>query len=37
VRVARLRAKIEDDSKEPKYIRTVWGQGYLFAPDGGSK
>jgi DNA-binding response OmpR family regulator len=34
VRVARLRAKIEDDSKTPKYIRTVWGQGYLFAPEG---
>jgi DNA-binding response OmpR family regulator len=34
VRVARLRAKIEEDSKEPRYIRTVWGQGYLFAPDG---
>jgi len=34
VRVARLRAKIEEDSKEPRYIRTVWGKGYLFAPDG---
>jgi DNA-binding response OmpR family regulator len=34
VRVARLRGKIEEDSKEPRYIRTVWGQGYLFAPDG---
>ena len=34
VRVARLRAKIEEDSKTPKYIRTIWGQGYLFAPEG---
>jgi two-component system phosphate regulon response regulator OmpR len=35
VRVARLRAKIEDDSKDPRYIRTIWGQGYLFASEGG--
>ena len=34
VRVARLRSKIEDDTREPRYIRTVWGEGYLFAPDG---
>jgi DNA-binding response OmpR family regulator len=34
VRVARLRAKIEEDSREPRFIRTVWGQGYLFAPEG---
>ncbi len=33
VRVARLRGKIEKDSHEPRYIRTVWGEGYLFAPD----
>jgi DNA-binding response OmpR family regulator len=37
VRVARLRSKVEEDSKEPRYIRTVWGQGYLFAPDGDSR
>ena len=34
VRVARLRRKIEDDASNPRYIRTVWGRGYLFAPDG---
>jgi two-component system phosphate regulon response regulator OmpR len=34
VRVARLRGKIETDSKEPRFIRTVWGEGYLFAPEG---
>ena len=34
VRVTRLRKKIEDDPTNPAYIRTVWGQGYLFAPKG---
>ncbi len=32
VRVNRLRRKIEDDPNTPLYIRTVWGEGYLFAP-----
>lgn len=30
--VARLRRKIEPDSTDPKYIRTLWGTGYFFAP-----
>ncbi len=34
VRVNRLRKKIEADPAEPRYVRTVWGQGYLFAPQG---
>jgi len=34
VRVTRLRRKIEDDPAAPVYIRTVWGEGYLFAPMG---
>jgi two-component system phosphate regulon response regulator OmpR len=34
VRVTRLRRKLEDDATTPVYIRTVWGQGYLFAPKG---
>ncbi len=34
VRVTRLRRKIEDDQATPRYIRTVWGEGYLFAPKG---
>ncbi len=34
VQVARLRAKIEPDKKEPCYIRTVWGRGYIFTPAG---
>jgi DNA-binding response OmpR family regulator len=32
VRVTRLRRKIEDDPTAPIYIRTVWGEGYRFAP-----
>lgn len=28
VNIRRLRAKIEDDSKKPYYIETVWGVGY---------
>ena len=34
VRVTRLRRKIESDPANPVFIRTVWGQGYLFAPKG---
>ncbi|MEW6120819.1 MAG: response regulator [Pseudomonadota bacterium] len=29
-RVARLRKKLDDDSDAPRYIRTVWGAGYVF-------
>ncbi len=32
VQVARLRAKIEPDKKQPRFIRTVWGRGYMFTP-----
>ena len=34
VRVTRLRKKIETDAANPRYLRTVWGAGYLFVPDG---
>jgi len=34
VRVTRLRRKIGDDPSAPCFIRTIWGEGYLFAPDG---
>lgn len=37
VRVARLRRKIETDPTEPVYIRTVWGEGYLFSPEGAAE
>lgn len=28
VHISRLRTKIEDDAKNPRYIKTVWGIGY---------
>ncbi|MCX2180657.1 response regulator [Streptomyces sp. SKN60] len=34
VHVRRLRAKIEDDPARPRLIRTVWGVGYRFEPEG---
>ena len=37
VQVARLRGKIEANSKEPRYILTVWGKGYRFNPDPGAQ
>ncbi len=33
VQVARLRAKVEPTKKQPIYIRTVWGRGYIFTPQ----
>jgi DNA-binding response OmpR family regulator len=33
VRVNRLRRKIEIDPASPQYIRTVWGEGYMFCPQ----
>ena len=36
VRVTRLRRKIEVNPADPVFIRTIWGQGYLFAPKGAS-
>ena len=32
VRVARVRSKIEESPASPKFIRTVWGKGYMFCP-----
>lgn len=31
--VSRLRRKIETDPKKPQYIKTIWGEGYLFSCD----
>lgn len=33
VQVHRLRRLIETDIKHPRYLQTVWGQGYVFVPD----
>jgi DNA-binding response OmpR family regulator len=32
VHVRRLREKIEDDPSRPRFLQTVWGVGYRFAP-----
>jgi two-component system response regulator ResD len=32
VHIRRLRAKIEPDPAEPRWIQTVWGVGYRFRP-----
>lgn len=37
VRITRLRRKIEPDPVNPIYIRTIWGEGYLFSPDAGGQ
>ncbi len=34
VRVTRLRRKIEPKPDTPIFLRTVWGEGYLFTPRG---
>jgi DNA-binding response OmpR family regulator len=30
ITISRLRTKLQDDSKNPTYIKTVWGVGYVF-------
>ena len=32
--ISRLRHKIENDPKEPKIIKTIWGKGYMFVAVG---
>jgi DNA-binding response OmpR family regulator len=34
VRITRLRSKIESNPATPRFIRTVWGKGYRFTPEG---
>ena len=33
VRISRLRKKLLDNTEEPEKIKTIWGEGYLFAPN----
>ncbi len=33
VQINRLRRKIEPDPREPRYLRTIRGEGYMFIPD----
>jgi two-component system OmpR family response regulator len=33
IQVSRLRRKLGDDPRNPRIIKTVWGDGYLFTPD----
>jgi two-component system, OmpR family, phosphate regulon response regulator OmpR len=33
VQITRLRRKIEEDPKQPRYLQTVRGEGYLLQPD----
>jgi len=30
ITISRLRQKLKEDSKDPAFIKTVWGAGYVF-------
>ncbi len=32
ITMSRLRQKLGDNPKDPKYIKTIWGTGYMFIP-----
>lgn len=34
VMVSRLRRCVEDDPRQPRWLQTVWGEGYVFVPEG---
>jgi len=36
VHVHNIRQKTEDDPSNPRYLKNVWGKGYIFDPKGGS-
>jgi DNA-binding response OmpR family regulator len=33
VRISRLRSKLNDKTKNPKIIKTIYGAGYIFISD----
>ena len=33
VQITRLRRKLEPDPREPRYLQTVRGAGYMLVPD----
>lgn len=33
VLISRLRQKLKDDAKNPKYLKTIWGSGYRFVGE----
>jgi DNA-binding response OmpR family regulator len=37
VMVSRLRRKLHDDSRHPRFIKTVWGSGYIFIAEESSE
>lgn len=34
VHVHNIRKKIEEDAANPRYLKSIWGKGYLFDPEG---
>ena len=36
VQVSRLRRLIEPNLAQPRFLKTMWGFGYVFIPDGES-
>jgi len=34
VQISKLRRALDDDPAQPRYIKTVWGFGYVFTPGG---
>ena len=37
VNIRRLRSKVEENSKKPQYIETVWGTGYRWREEAGMR